>query len=110
MLRRELRKRLFAEMQHDSDDSEDFTSDDEDAVYIPSENLSDNESSMLWNEINGRSIFRNTMPFKKFRRIQGCIRFDDKIVREERRLRDKLAPIRDVYDRWNSHLPGIYPW
>lgn len=68
----------------------------------------------LWNEETGRPIFRATMSLKMFKRIHGCIRFDD---REQRMantaststsVRDKLAPIRNVYDKWNHNLKAVY--
>lgn len=68
----------------------------------------------LWNQETGRPIFRATMSLKMFKRIHGCIRFDD---REQRMantaststsVRDKLAPIRNVYDKWNHNLKAVY--
>lgn len=67
--------------------------------------------TQLWNERTGRPIFRATMSLKMFKRIHGCIRFDD---REERiaiastSVCDKLAPIRNVYERWNKNLKAVF--
>ena len=64
--------------------------------------------TQLWNEKNGRPIFRATMSLKTFKMIQSCLRFDDKVDREERRVRDKLAPIRNVFEKWNFNLKKLY--
>ncbi|XP_053967759.1 uncharacterized protein LOC128869249 [Anastrepha ludens] len=59
----------------------------------------------LWNVDKGRAIFRKTMSLDMFKKIQRCIRFDD---REERNRRDKLSPIRFVFDKWTAHLKTLY--
>lgn len=64
--------------------------------------------TQLWDENNGRQIFRKTMSIKMFKKIQGCIRFDDKSDRPQRSVRDKLAPIRNVFDKWNNNLKTLY--
>lgn len=61
----------------------------------------------LWSEQDGRPIFRATMSLKTFKKINRCIRFDDKNERPDR-SRDKLAPIRDVFDKWVHHLKMLY--
>ncbi|XP_045080530.1 piggyBac transposable element-derived protein 4-like [Coregonus clupeaformis] len=65
-------------------------------------------TSSLWHAESGRTIFRATMTLKMFHKISRVIRFDDKATRENRRARDKLAPIRDVWDKWVSLLPLMY--
>lgn len=62
----------------------------------------------LWNAETGRPIFRATMSLKRFHAISRVLRFDEKIDRQERRLRDKLAPIRDFWERWVEILPKLY--
>ena len=62
----------------------------------------------LWNEETGRAIFGATMSLEKFGKISRVIRFDDKSTRQERRRNDKLAPIRDVWCKWNEILPKLY--
>lgn len=59
----------------------------------------------LWDVSNGRPVFRATMPLNTFKRIHGCIRFDDRLERDGR---DKIGPIRNVYDKWNNHLKALY--
>ncbi|XP_035768532.1 piggyBac transposable element-derived protein 4-like [Neolamprologus brichardi] len=65
-------------------------------------------TASLWHAESGRTIFRATMTLKVFHKISRVIRFDDKDTREDRRARDKLAPIRDVWNKWVSLLPMMY--
>lgn len=58
----------------------------------------------LWNEKDGRPIFRATMPLQRFKSISRCLRFDNDDDREQRKQRDKLAPIRNIWDKWNKRL------
>lgn len=62
----------------------------------------------LWNEETGRPIFRSTMSLKQFKKLCRVIRFDDKASRTERRARDKLAPIRELWDKWVDNQQRIY--
>ncbi|CAD7085957.1 unnamed protein product [Hermetia illucens] len=62
----------------------------------------------LWDDQTGPPIFRATMTLKKFKLINECIRFDDKEQRKGIRSRDKLAPIRNVYDKWVNRLKMCY--
>ena len=54
----------------------------------------------LWHEENGRKIFGAVMSRKRFKIISQVLRFDDKETRSLRRSKDRLAPIRDVWDAW----------
>ena len=58
----------------------------------------------LWNDLKGRPIFKATMPLQLFQDITRVIRFDDRSTRNERRERDKLAPIRCLWNKWESNL------
>jgi len=58
----------------------------------------------LWHPTDGRPVFRATMSLKRFKHISRILRFDDKETRTARRARDKLAPIRDVFDAWVTTL------
>ncbi|XP_055306906.1 piggyBac transposable element-derived protein 1-like, partial [Sitodiplosis mosellana] len=62
----------------------------------------------LWDDKRGRPIFRATMSLNYFRLLNSCIRFDDKNTRNVRRQRDKLAAIREVFEKWNKHLKTLY--
>ncbi|XP_063743292.1 piggyBac transposable element-derived protein 4-like [Eleginops maclovinus] len=65
-------------------------------------------TASLWNEENGRPIFRATMSLETFHMISRVIRFDNHDTRAGRRERDKLAAIRDVWDKWVEILPLLY--
>lgn len=54
----------------------------------------------LWHKEDGRKIFRAVMSRKRFKIISQVLRFDDKETRSLRRSKDRLAPIRDVWDAW----------
>nr|XP_033488734.1 piggyBac transposable element-derived protein 4-like [Epinephelus lanceolatus] len=65
-------------------------------------------SASLWDAQHGRAIFRATMPLKMFYAISRVIRFDNRETRKARRGWDKLAAIRDVWDKWVCRLQLIY--
>lgn len=62
----------------------------------------------LWNSENGRPIFSQTMSRNRFQTLCKCLRFDSKHDREQRRERDKLAPIRDVHDKFAARCRAAY--
>ncbi|XP_070604145.1 NADH dehydrogenase (ubiquinone) complex I, assembly factor 6 isoform X1 [Erythrolamprus reginae] len=62
----------------------------------------------LWNPETGRHIFRATMSLERFHEISRVLRFDNKTDRSERRAKDKLAPIRTVWNKWVEILPQLY--
>lgn len=60
----------------------------------------------LWNIRKGRPIFSACMSLDRFKTINRCIRFDDK--EERQRGRDKLAPIRNVFEKWVAGVKKMY--
>ena len=62
----------------------------------------------LWHKQTGRTIFRATMSIEMFEIISKVIRFDNKTTRQERRKCDKLASIRDIWEKWTDVLPKLY--
>ncbi|XP_037553572.1 piggyBac transposable element-derived protein 4-like [Nematolebias whitei] len=67
---------------------------------------SSNEAlTSLWDVSTGRSIFRATMSLQTFQMISRVLRFDN---RDTRARSDKLAPIKDVWDRWVKLLPLMF--
>lgn len=62
----------------------------------------------LWHDKIGRPIFRATMSKNNFKIITRVLRFDNKVTRQERRATDKLAPIRDLWEKWIINLNVIY--
>ncbi|CAB1316179.1 unnamed protein product [Coregonus sp. 'balchen'] len=68
-------------------------------------------ASSLWDAESGRTIFRATMPLKVFHAYSRLLRFDDRQTRAERRAAgggDKLAAVREVWDKWVERLPLLY--
>lgn len=61
----------------------------------------------LWDDHNGRPIFRATMSLQRFQTINQCIRFDDKEIRMTQE-RDKFGPIRNVFNRWVQRVRAFY--
>ncbi|KAM9323738.1 piggyBac transposable element-derived protein 4-like [Gastrophryne carolinensis] len=59
----------------------------------------------LWDASTGRNIFRATMSLQKFQMISRVLRFDN---RDTRTKSDKLAPIRDVWEKWVQLLPLMF--
>uniref|UniRef100_A0A3P9MKV5 PiggyBac transposable element-derived protein domain-containing protein n=1 Tax=Oryzias latipes TaxID=8090 RepID=A0A3P9MKV5_ORYLA len=67
---------------------------------------SSNEATeSLWDASTGRNIFRATMSIRTFQMISRVLRFDN---RDTRAKSDKLAPIRDVWERWVQLLPLMF--
>ncbi len=62
----------------------------------------------MWNTESGRPIFSQAMSRNRFQALCKCLRFDSKITRDQRRERDKLAPIRDIHDRFAARCRAAY--
>lgn len=62
----------------------------------------------LWDPETGRAIFPAVMSLKRFCCISRVLRFDDKSDRRARRVNDKLAPIRVLWDKWVEMLSKLY--
>ena len=62
----------------------------------------------LWNKEDGRPIFNKSMSRNRFTQLSRCLRFDDAEQRRKNRSPDKLSPIRDVFDAWESTLQDAY--
>lgn len=70
---------------------------------------SNNEATQsLWDAESGRPIFRSTMSLQQFHVLSRIIRFDNRDTRPVRWRNDKLAAIRNVWDRWVERLPLMY--
>lgn len=63
---------------------------------------------MLWNPKHGPPIFRVSMGVTRLKALLRFLRFNDKETRSHRREKDKLAPIRDVFDELNRCLLRYY--
>jgi hypothetical protein len=62
----------------------------------------------FWCPLFGSQIFRACMSRNRFTAILRFIRFDDKSTRSSRRSKDKLAPIRDIWDMITKNLLKHY--
>lgn len=62
----------------------------------------------LWDDQNGRPIFRATMSLQRFSVINQCIRFDDKEQRSQTSDRDRLQPVRFIFDKWCQRVRMLY--
>lgn len=70
-------------------------------------------TSDLWSRQFGLPIFRATMSQKRFEFLLNCLRFDDKNTRPQRKLDDKFAPIRFLWNGFiakcaENYTPGAY--
>ncbi|CAB4069356.1 unnamed protein product [Lepeophtheirus salmonis] len=54
------------------------------------------------------AIFCEIMPLKNFKILSRVLRFDDRQTRNQRRQKNKLAPIREVWDKWVDRLSYSY--
>ncbi|KAJ8393021.1 hypothetical protein AAFF_G00069250 [Aldrovandia affinis] len=57
---------------------------------------------------SGRAIFHATMPLKLFHTYSRLLRFDNRESRPARHVTDKLAAIREIWDKWVERLPYLY--
>lgn len=65
-------------------------------------------ATQLWSKDNGRPIFNKIMSRARFQQILRVLRFDDAKNRRRNRSLDKLQPIREVFDTWDSYLRDAY--
>lgn len=64
--------------------------------------------SQMYNKIHGRPLFGKIMSRDRFKEITRVMRFDDAEARRKHRSPDKLEPIRDLFDTWNTYLRDAY--
>ena len=63
----------------------------------------------LWgSDGDGIEKFRLVMSIKRFKFIVRCLRFDNRDTREERRKIDKLAPIRNMFEKFVENCKKCY--
>lgn len=66
----------------------------------------------LWGkEGDGVEKFSLVMNIKRFKTLIRCLRFDDRNTREERKTVDRLAPVREIFQKFiqncqKSYIPG----
>ncbi|XP_051765771.1 piggyBac transposable element-derived protein 4 isoform X2 [Ctenopharyngodon idella] len=64
--------------------------------------------SSLWNSVSGRAIFRATMPLKTFNMMSRVFCFYKRVAGPGREKHDKLAPVREIWEKWVERLPLMY--
>ncbi len=62
----------------------------------------------LWHAESGRPIFRATMSQKSFKSLSRVLCFYQKDKRHSQQKKDKLAPVRNIWDKWVQRLPLLY--
>lgn len=62
----------------------------------------------FWHPFYGSKIFKATMGLTRFEQLLRFIRFDDKSTRSARRKIDKLAPIRNVWEKVTANFKKYY--
>lgn len=62
----------------------------------------------LWSISSGRPIFNKAMPRNRFQQLTRVMRFDSKDDRQERRQRDKMAPLRYIHDKFAALCRANY--
>ena len=67
-----------------------------------------NELRELFSGPYAKPVYRATMSRRRFESIMRFMRFDDRRDREDRRRKDKFAPIREFFSRFNERLPMFY--
>lgn len=68
---------------------------------------------MCYSDGSGVEVFHNGLALQHFSYLLASLRFDDKITRPVRRSADKLAPIRNIFDRFvpnctANYSPSVY--
>ena len=72
---------------------------------------SNNESvEHLWSTLDGWPIFNRTMSRGRYQQILRFLRFDNAQSRRHHWSPDKLQPIREVFETWDSYLRDFYTW
>ncbi|XP_035205515.1 uncharacterized protein LOC118180546 [Stegodyphus dumicola] len=56
----------------------------------------------------GVTIFRNTMTLNRFHFLLRCIRFDNINSRSQRKETDRLASIRDIFEKFLKNIQKLY--
>lgn len=79
-------------------------------IYIMTGVLNMNHVTVkeLFDRYSGVCYFRATMPQARFEFLTNCLRFDDRSTREERRIVDRLAPIRTLFDHIVQRSQDLY--
>ena len=64
--------------------------------------------AQLWSRSDGRPLFNKIMSRRRFEQIVKVLRFDDAASRRMNRTPDRLQPIKDCFESWNTFLRDAY--
>lgn len=62
----------------------------------------------FFHKLHGQPLFRAAIGVNRFKKLLRYIRFDSAKTRHERRERDKLAAVRELFDSINCNLQRLY--
>ena len=62
----------------------------------------------IWSALDGRPIFNRTMNRRKYQKILCVLRLDNAQSRQQNWSPEKLQPIREVFETWDSYLRDFY--
>ncbi|KAJ8948611.1 hypothetical protein NQ314_008374 [Rhamnusium bicolor] len=63
----------------------------------------------LWSvDGHGVEFFRLVMSIKRFKFLMRCLRFDDQTTRQQRKARDNLSPIRELFTMFVENFKSNY--
>ena len=70
-------------------------------LFLGATKSSKESTASIWTKDGtGKPICIAAMSQKRFLFLVYCLRFDDSITRAQRKAEDKLAPIRNIYDKF----------
>jgi len=78
-------------------------------LFLGATKSSKESTASIWaKDGTGKPICIATMSHKRFLFLVYCLRFDDSTTRAQRRADDKLAPIRNIYDKFVAACEANY--
>ena len=66
------------------------------------------DMDVIWSNDYGIHKIRQCMSRNRFKSLMAALRFDEKTTRNQRKVRDKMAAIRDIWDEWQLCLKRYY--
>ena len=78
------------------------------AILIDIYKFNNESVAQLWSTLDGQSIFNRSISRGRYRQILRVFRFDNAQSRRHHRSRDKLEPIRKVFETRDSYLRDSY--
>ena len=66
------------------------------------------DMDVIWSNDYGIHKIRQCMSRNRFKSLMAALRFDEKTTRNQRKVRDKMAAIHDIWDEWQLCLKRYY--